>query len=211
MHDRVAGGERGADLGTGEDQREVERGDRGDHAERLALGVGEGVHGRVPDGAVQGVGEGREVLVVVGRVGHVHGVAQRDRLADVQALQLGEFVGVLADQLGDPVQDPATLATAETGPGAAVEGLPGGADGRVHVGGAGLRDGGDDRTPGRVDHLGACAVGGLTPLAAHKQPSGFDLDGGHRRSSASSPRFQPTGFLLVRSLFTDRFPVNGLA
>jgi hypothetical protein len=156
------------------------------------------------------VGEGGEVLVVVGRVGHVDGVGERDGLAHVTALQFGDGVGVLPDQLGDPVQHPAPLAAAQPGPGTVVEGVPRRAHGRVHVGGTGVRDRGEDRTAGRVDHLGARSVGGLAPPAPDEQPTGFDLEGGHCHSPAPSPRFQPTGFLLVRSLITDRFPVNAL-
>ncbi len=210
VHDGVAGGQRRAQLRTGEDQREVERGDRGDDTDGLALGVGEGVVDRLAGRTVEGEGEGGEVLVVVGRVRHVDGAAQADRLAHVEALQLRDLVRVLPDQLGHPVQDPAALASGRRGPRTAVEGLARGTYGRVHVGRRRLRDGRDDRAPGRVDHLRTRSVGRLAPLPSDEQSPGFDLEGGHHHSSASSPRFQSTGFLLVRSLITDRFPVNAL-
>lgn len=210
VNDRVSGGQRRGDLRTGEDQREVERGDRRDHTERAAPGVGEGVHRGVAGRAVQGEGEGGEVLVVVGRVRDVDRVRQGDRLADVQALQPGDLVGLRTDQLRHPEQDAAALAAAQPGPLPGVEGRPRGLHGGVDIGGARLRDGGDDRAPRRVDHLGPRSVRGLAPLSPDEQSTGVDLEGGHRHSSASSPRFQQTGFLLVRSLITDRFPVNGL-
>ena len=96
--DRVAGRERRAELPGGDDQRVVPGHDRGDHADRLA------------GDERQRVGPGRADLAVdlVDRLGvplerrggarDVHPERVADRLADVERLEQGELVEVLADR-----------------------------------------------------------------------------------------------------------------
>src|SRR5215467_9797165 len=65
--------------------------------------------------------------------GHPVHRAEAQRHAVVQGLQRQQLVAVLADQLGDPAQDPDPLAGPGPRPGPLVEGLPGGPHGLVHV------------------------------------------------------------------------------
>jgi hypothetical protein len=191
VHHGVPGREGRGELRTGQDQREVEGRDRGDHAERSPARVGEGAQWGVAGGAVQGLGERGTVLVLVGRGEHVDGAAQGDGLADVEALEGGEFVGVLAYQLGDAMQHPAPLTSPQSGPGAAVEGLPCGAYGGIHVGRSRLGDRRDHLAGGRIDHVRTRSVHRLAPLSADEQPPGPALEGGRHRPLLSLDACMP--------------------
>ena len=103
QHDRVAGGERRADLPGGDCEREVPGGDQTDHAERLAKGHVDaaGNRDRVSEQALGGAG------VVVEHVRHHAHLAAgvRDRLAHVARLEPREPLGVLTHGGGDPAQE----------------------------------------------------------------------------------------------------------
>ena len=105
---RVPGRERGRDLPGGHHQRVVPRDDRADHPDRLAQRVAH--HRRVDD-----VGPPVQVLRGAGEQlergdGDLDlGGALPLRLAVVAALELGEGIGLLVEQLGEPVERPRSL------------------------------------------------------------------------------------------------------
>ncbi len=108
-----------------------------DHVEELAVGEQVGLSDRLAR-------ETRVVLEVVGGVRDVEaGVSHR--VARVPCLQLGEGLGVLADERREPVEDAAALHAREPAPAAVPERGSGGLDRPVHVPG---RAGSDVREHG---------------------------------------------------------------
>ena len=90
------------------------------------------------------------------------------RLAVVERLELGELGAVGLDQLGERVDHPGPLRGRDLAQ-RPLEGLAGGADRPLDVGGAGVGDG-DDRLPGRrVDALEGAPVRRRAALAADQQ------------------------------------------
>ena len=101
-HDRVAGGERGTDLPDRHQQRVVPGRDLADDADRLAPDhrrvALEVLARRLALHAARGAGE--EAQVVDGG-GQLVGLDRGERLAGVARLELGEFVGVRLDGVGE--------------------------------------------------------------------------------------------------------------
>ena len=93
--------------------------------------------------------------VMIEDIGHerrrrrVHG-AEAQRHAVVQRLQREQLVAVLADQVGDPAQQPDPLVSPQPRPGPLVEGPPRRADGQVDVVRPGDRERGHLLAGGRV-------------------------------------------------------------
>jgi ParB family chromosome partitioning protein len=164
-HDGVAGRERRRDLQRGRDQRRVPGDQRGDHADRLALGpdAQAGVAGR----DVVAVGGPREPGVVAedrdrGRhVGH-RGLAQR---APVLGRQQRRPVGVGLDPVGDRGQQRLALGRAAGAP--APQGAARGDDGLVDVLDARLRELRPRAADARVDRVER-RVGGDRLAADHQ-------------------------------------------
>ena len=144
--DRVAGGERRAELPGGDDQRVVPGHDRGDHADRLA------------GDERQRIGPGRADLAVdlVDRLGvplerrggarNVHPERVADRLADVERFEQGELLEVLADELRQAEQDPLPGGRRLVRPATIVERSPGCRHRPVDILDAALGDGRDPRS-----------------------------------------------------------------
>ena len=169
--DRAAGGERRGDLPHRHQQREVPRDDLAADADRLAAGVGEDVGQRV---GVRLAGDPRRpagVLVqVADRALDVDGARQRDRLAVVERLHLGELVGVGLDAARRGGRIRAALGRGHLAPRRVVgERGARGLDRAVDVLRAALGDRGDRLAVGRVDGLERRAVGGGYPLAVDEQ------------------------------------------
>ena len=143
-HDRVAGGERRRDLPRQHQQREVPRDDLAGHAERLRVAAEAGV--------LELVGPARVVEEVRGDDGHVDVARLLDRLAVVDRLQHRELAAALLDDPGDPEEVLGALAAGHPRPDAGV-GAPGGLDGGVDVGLAGLGDLGQHLLGGGADRL----------------------------------------------------------
>jgi hypothetical protein len=115
---------------------------------------------------------------VVDGVAEVDHPGEEDRLAGVQALQLGQFLAVRLEHAGQLEQQVAALAGAHPGPRADVERVPGGGHRRVDVGRTALGHGGDDLAGGRVDHVAALAAVCLAPAAVDEELSGQGPGGG---------------------------------
>ena len=132
VDDGVAAGEGRGDLPRGDREREVPRGDDRTDAERLADRVREDARGgRV--GRAEDLG--RPAGVVGPRRDGERQVAGRclgERLADVAALDLGQFIGIALDQLRQRVEQPRPARRVERGPGRLC--LTGRRDRRIHVG-----------------------------------------------------------------------------
>ncbi len=105
-----------------------------------------------------------------------HRIAQW--LAVVERLQLGEFVLVLFDQVGELVHKAAALARIHLLPRALVERLARGFGGLVNVGLVTLGDVGDHLAGGRVEGLEGLAALGVKPLAVdeHLRLTDFDRE-----------------------------------
>ncbi len=85
-------------------QREVERDDLADHAQRLVEVVGDGLAVDLGDRALLGADRRREIAEVIGRQRDVGGQRLPDRLAVLPALGDGEHLPVRVDGVGDRVQ-----------------------------------------------------------------------------------------------------------
>ena len=107
----VAGGQGGADLPDGHQERVVPRGHLGDDADRLAADVG-GVALEVLTGglALQDAGGAGEEAQLVGAGGDFLGGDQGADLAGVAVLGLDEFVAVGLDGVGELEQHQLALA-----------------------------------------------------------------------------------------------------
>ena len=163
--DRVAGGERRAELPGGDDQRIVPGHDRGDHADRLA------------GDERQRIGPGRADLAVdlVDRLGvplerrrgarNVHPERVADRLADVERFEQGQLLEVLADELRQAEQDPLPGGRRLVRPATIVERPPGCRHRPVDILDTALGDGRDPRsvTTGDVVERPARAAGTNRP------------------------------------------------
>ncbi len=108
QHDRIAARQRRTQFPRRQQQREIPRNDQADHADRLAQGVGESVLERV-DGLAMNLGRpARVVAQNVDHHRHVDVARFENRFAVVERFQLGKFVDVLLDQIGQtPDQTPA--------------------------------------------------------------------------------------------------------
>ena len=136
-HRAVAGGERGSHLPGRHQQREVERDDLPDDAQRLAEVVGDRVLVDLRDPALLAADHRREVAEVVGRQRDVGGARLADRLAVVVALGDRERLEVLLDRVGDAVQHPRALGRRGLAP--RVLGGVRGVERQLDVGGARVR------------------------------------------------------------------------
>ena len=104
-HDTVAGRERGRQLPRRHQQREVERDDLPDDAERLVEVVGDRVLVDLGDPALLGADGAGEVAEMVDRQRKVGIEGLADRLAVLPALRDREHLEVRLDRVGDRVQD----------------------------------------------------------------------------------------------------------
>src|SRR5436190_5294131 len=159
--DRVAGGERRADLPDGHHQRVVPRRDLADDADRLAADPGrvalDVLAGRL---ALEVARRAREEAQVVDHERDLVVLERVDRLAGVGGFELRDLVGALLDRVGELQQGERALA----GRGGAPPGVERGAgclDGTIDVGLGGGGDLGDLLTGGGVeDGVGAALFGG---------------------------------------------------
>ncbi len=153
-HEGVAGGEGGGDLPGGLEERVVPGGDQGADADGFVDDDAVDVGGAGIDHAARALAgdEVGEVEEGVGDAVHVH-AALFQRLARVAALQQRDAFAVAVQQDGGAAQQRGPLQHGGPGPLPAVEGRAGGADGRVGVRGAALRDDGEDRGVRRVEDL----------------------------------------------------------
>ena len=114
--DRVPHGQRGCALLGEVDRRPVEGKDRCHHAVRFVIDAGLD-RALVEDLTVDGVGDSR-VVVEAGVTGHdVNSPSVPHGLADLTGDQLGEFVGVFADDRRDLPQQVSPLLRREVAPG----------------------------------------------------------------------------------------------
>ena len=181
--DRVAGRERRSDLPAGHHDRVVPRGDRGDHADRLAPDHrGVAVHvlvGRLALHHPRGAGEEAQV------VDDDRDLVDRgaDRLAGVLRLEAAELVGARLDGVGELEEHAAALGGGRVLPG--LEGGRGGVRGTIDVLGAGCLDLGDDLAVGRVLDIERLARRRIDPFAPDELLIGLDAleDVGHRSAS----------------------------
>ena len=136
--DGVAREQRRDHLRQGRLVRGVPRDDRGDHADRFAAHHGAGRTGGVqaflPSEGLGGPQVGGGLLGESG----VRPAGEPDRGAVLRGDQGGELLGPRRVQFAEPGDDGLALARGHPGPGPAVEGLPGGGDRPVDVGGGSL-------------------------------------------------------------------------
>ncbi len=144
--DGAAGREGRDDLGDDLVQRVVPRRDRGDHAGRL------GVHGGVADLLLELVpGQDGEVGAGDGeRERGLDGRGEADRASQLGGHGRGDLRLAGGEAVAQAGQRRQALLAAAGRPGAG--GRTGGVDGRVDVGGAAGRDGGDGLLGGGVEH-----------------------------------------------------------
>ena len=163
-HRAVARGERGRHLPGPHQQREVERDDLADDAQRLVEVVGDRVLVDLGDRPLLAADHRREVAEVVGGQRDVGGARLADRLAVVVALGDRERLEVLLDRVGDTVEHPCALGRRRLAP--RVLGSVRGVERQLDVGRAGvghLRE----RLAGRRRHVVAVLPGGgRDPVAA---------------------------------------------
>ena len=103
------GRERGRELPRRHQDREVERDDLTDHAERLLDVVGDRVLVDLRDPPLLGADRPGEVAEVIGRERDVGRERLAHRLAVLPALGDREHLPVLVDRVGDEVQDARAL------------------------------------------------------------------------------------------------------
>ena len=170
--DAVSGGEGGAELPGGHQQREVPRDDLPHDPQRLPQGKGMKARaGRVGHTDRNGValdlrGPAGHVMEQVGGQRHVGDARDGAGLAVVQRLQLGQFIRVFQDEVADAPDQPAPFAGRHAPPGAGFEGAPRGGDRPVDVLPLAVRHPRDDRSVRRVEDLEGLARRGGHPLAA---------------------------------------------
>jgi hypothetical protein len=156
-HDGAARGQRRRELHSSHQQRRVPRGDRGDHADRLAAGIGEDL----PSGRLMGDRRGdrrpQDLGRIAGKVSELFG-RSRDfaepcrlqRLALVEHFEFGEFVGMALDEVADAPEQPAAGRGGHAAPGIALESGTGGSDGVIRVRGGAF---GEPRQKGAVRRI----------------------------------------------------------
>ncbi len=232
--DGAAGGERGAELPGGHEQREVPGDDLGGDADGFAQGVGVEVAGERERERVAGDfgGPSGHVAEHVDGERHVGGAGDGDGLAVVERLEFGEFVEVLFEQVAELPDEAAALGGLHAGPGAVVEGVAGGADGAVDVFRLGLGNVGHDLAGGGIVDGEGLAGGGEDEASVDEHAvflgdevvgvaadAGIDGESGHvnlRRTVAGSAGKR--GFCasfgrawVVRAAKHDSIGVAGLA
>ena len=158
-------------------ERKIPRNDLRHHTDRLAPRVGvdapalQSADRHVERRAFDLRGPAGHVAEIVARAGHVHDARHLLRLAVVDALELGELVGVLIDEVGEPPDQRFALGGQHRRPGAALEGFAGGGDGFVDVRAARVGDRGYFGAGGRIDHGNALVRCRRHPFAADQEPS----------------------------------------
>ncbi len=170
QHHGAAGGQGRAELPGRHQEREVPRDDLAHHADRLGAGIGHVLsrRGQVGDRDVLAFELGRpagHVVEHVGRQRHVGDARDAERLAVVQAFQLGQLVQVFVDQVADLVDDAAAGRRCHLAPRALVERAPRGLHRRVDVGGVAFGHARQQHLGGGVMHVEGLAGLGLDPLA----------------------------------------------
>lgn len=184
-HHRAARGECRGGPASGVLERVVERDDLAGDADRLADRV---VDQAGPEGdrrAAQLVGYARVELEVAGRRLDI-GLGLAERFADVLALQAGQPFALVADGLGDPVEDPATVGCPHTGPLGGREGRAGRRHRLVHVRLTGQRYPCEGLPVRRVEDGEGATVGGGHLLAVDEKQPGVTAHG--RISPWTSPK-----------------------
>ncbi|MNE01620.1 hypothetical protein D3C80_940660 [compost metagenome] len=174
--DRVAGGQRRAELPAGHQQGEVPRHDGGDHAHRLTghqaqfvvRGGGDFVVDLVDGLAAPADGAG------CGRHVDAQGVA--DRLAHVQGFQQGQLLGVGVDQVGEADHDFLALDRRQARPRTGLEHGAGVPHRQLGVGQVAAGDLAQQAAVDRADAVEGVAGYGVGVLAMD-EGAGLDLHG----------------------------------
>jgi hypothetical protein len=141
----------------------VERDDAPDHATRLAHREVDNIGAHRDRGALHLGDEAREELDLRRRDLRV-GEHLLDRIAAIGGIDHGEFAGVLAQDLRDPLEDARALQRRHAPP-FAERGF-GRRDRGIHVGRAAIRDLAERFTGAGIDGVGVAAVLRRMPLAA---------------------------------------------
>jgi hypothetical protein len=177
-HHGVAGGERGSQLQRREEQLGVPGDDGGDHADRLAHGHHQ--HVRLVDrqgGALDLVGQAGEVVIELGDVFDLAaGLPQQ--LAGIDGFDFRHAIGVLGDEVAQPMDQLAPLGGSELSPRPVGHRAMGGAHGAVDVAGIGGREAGPDLAGGRIDAVEPRAVAGFDQRAIDQHAVGFGITHG---------------------------------
>ena len=181
--DAVAGAERER-AHRGCRHRPVPRHDRSDHAERLAHLVDGELARHCGDAAVQLRGPARVVVDPVD--GELDDEARVEpEQAGVDHVELGELVGVLGDQRGEPAQPPLLLERRQVAPAAVVERRAGGPHRALDVRGGPGGCGRDLLAGGGIDHRHRAALERGHDLAvddvAEQRPVQLPCGGGRDR------------------------------
>ncbi len=185
---RVARGQGRSELAGELPHRAVPAPDDAHHAQRLLARVGKAV---APGGYVRPEQlRGPAGVVAEDLAGlRQHGGGDRARRAHVHRIDGGELVGVLLDDVGDLVQDPAAAVRCHLRPGGVLERLACGLGRRVHIGGVTAGNGREGLFGGRVgvgQRLPGHRVGPLSgdphppvavPYERGKVAAGFLCDG----------------------------------
>ena len=174
-HDGAAGGERGRALPRREHERRVPRGDHDGRAARVAHhAVGGAV--RLPDALRVLTGEVGVGAEVAGSATDHAGLERALEHRHVPALDLGDVVDVLIDQVGQAVQIRGTPLGAERGPGG--EGADGGADRGIGGGGIAATHLGQQRAVDRRPVFERCgtADAGAIDVVLRRDGVTVDLD-----------------------------------
>ncbi len=100
----IAAGQCGRRLPAGDLQRVVPCADAGDHAERLAARVAEGLRAEIDVLAAQGLRKARKIFEAIRAGNHVHDQRLLDGLAGIARFELGKLLIARAQQLGGAAQ-----------------------------------------------------------------------------------------------------------
>ena len=166
-HDRAACGERRRELPGRHHEREVPGYDLPDHTDRLAQRISVPIAGaRDRNGlAHKARRPSSHVAEHIDRAADVVAARIGDRLAIVERFDLGEFVGVLFEEVAEPPHEPGALGGRDARPRAGFKRLPRRLHRKVDVGFVTRRDMGDDFLRRRILDLEGLAALRLDPFA----------------------------------------------
>ena len=203
-HERVAAGHRERQEPHGHHGREVERADRAEHADRLAVGLAVDVRRDVLEvAALHRRGHGGGALDHLDRAADL-GERVGERLAHVLRDQVRDALLVLDQRLAQREHAARALDRGRAAPGR--EGLLRGAHGIVEIGRRGERHARQQRAGRRLGHVQVLARGGLDEPSADVVAQHADIDRVRRLRGGRSAHPDPPLWAVQRAGYADSGP-----